>query len=414
MTETLLICGIGSGMDRSLARVKEMGTRIVVVTDRITTRVEGNADICLEADPDDFSGVLSAIRAERPGRISGVLTLGYDNPPVVARLAAELGCPGVPVEVADLCTLKDRRIAALERAGLPVPRFAVAATADAALAALDRIGLPAVVKPSDRTGSLGVAKLDDRGTAREPVERALALSPTGRVVVEEYLTGTEHTVAGFAVEGRLWVTGFADREYGEKERFFPHFFEGGDTLPSVLDEAQRAEVVRTVQQGVDALGLSTAAVNTDILRTPDGRVYLLEITCRLTGARIATEIMPLATGVDPLPNAVRLALGRPLAEEELRPTRDRAVVQRYLPADGGTVEWVGDLTELARTPGVHDVFWGLDLAPGTVLPPYRGGDEVLAGAITSGPDTAAAEALATRVLSRLPVRLTDRSAALAP
>ncbi len=157
------------------------------------------------------------------------MTLGYDNPPVVARLAAELGCPGVPVEVADLCTLKDRRIAALDRAGLPVPRFSVATTADAALAALDRIGLPAVVKPSDRTGSLGVAKLDDRGTAREPVERALALSPTGRVVVEEYLTGTEHTVAGFAVEGRLRVTGFADREYGEKERFFPHFFEGGDT-----------------------------------------------------------------------------------------------------------------------------------------------------------------------------------------
>ncbi len=168
------------------------------------------------------------------------MTLGYDNPPVVARLAAELGCPGVPVEVADLCTLKDRRIAALDRAGLPVPRFSVATTADAALAALDRIGLPAVVKPSDRTGSLGVAKLDDRGTARAPVERALALSPTGRVVVEEYLTGTEHTVAGFAVEGRLRVTGFADREYGEKERFFPHFFEGGDTLPSVLDEAQRA------------------------------------------------------------------------------------------------------------------------------------------------------------------------------
>ena len=44
-----------------------------------------------------------------------------------------------------------------------MPRFAVATTADAALAALDRIGLPAVVKPSDRTGSLGVAKLDGSG-----------------------------------------------------------------------------------------------------------------------------------------------------------------------------------------------------------------------------------------------------------
>ncbi len=40
MTDTLLICGIGSGMDRSLARLKEMGMRVLVVTDRITEGVE--------------------------------------------------------------------------------------------------------------------------------------------------------------------------------------------------------------------------------------------------------------------------------------------------------------------------------------------------------------------------------------
>ncbi|WP_234437081.1 ATP-grasp domain-containing protein [Streptomyces maremycinicus] len=324
----------------------------------------------------------------------------------MARLTAALGCPGVPVDVADMCTLKHRRIAALRDAGLEVPRFAVASDVSGALAGLESVGLPAVVKPSDRTGSVGVAKLDTWDTARPVLERALALSPTGHVVVEEYLSGTEHTVAGFAVDGALRVTGFADREYGEKERFFPHFFEGGDTLPTLLDADQQAEVVRTVQRGVEALELTTAVVNTDILRTAEGRVFLLEITCRLTGARIATEVMPLATGVDPLPNAVRLALGRPFAPEELRPTRDDAVVQRFLPADGGKVAWIGGLDDLAATPGVYDLFWGTDLGPGTVLPRYRGGNDVLAGVIARGDDVAAAELLADRVLSALPLRLT--------
>ncbi|MGA5556049.1 ATP-grasp domain-containing protein [Streptomyces lavendulocolor] len=404
MTERLLVCGLGSGMDRSLTELRSTRRELVVVTDTPTERAREAADVLLVCDPADGTAVLAELSAAGIDRLDGVFSLGADNPPAVSVVAHRFGCPGLPLETALDCTLKDRRLAILREAGLDLPRFAAAESVEEALRAVAEVGLPAVIKPSDQTGSLGVVKVDSPGAVRELAAEALRLSPVGRIVVEEFLEGTEHTLAAFMVDGELHRFGFADREYGRKEEFAPYFFEGGDTLPSRLTGEQIEEITDTVRRGALALRLDPAVINTDILRTRDGRVVLLEITCRITGARIATEVMRLATGVDPLPNVVRLALGRPLDLSELRPTRDGAAVQRFLPADGGVVEWVGDPRDVARRAGVHDVFWGIELAPGTVVPPYRGGADVLAGVIAYAGDTAEAEAIAERTLRALPLR----------
>lgn len=404
MTERLLVCGLGSGMDHSLAELRSPRRELVVVTDTPTDRARAAADILLVCDPTDSTAVLAQLSAAGIDRSDGVFSLGADNPPVISALAHRFGCPGLPLETALDCTLKDRRLAILRDAGLDLPRFASAESVEEALRAVAEVGLPAVIKPSDQTGSLGVMKVESPEAVRARAAEALRLSPVGRIVVEEFLEGTEHTLAAFMVDGKLHRFGFADREYGRKEEFAPYFFEGGDTLPSRLTAEQIEEVTDTVRRGARALRLDPAVINTDILRTRDGRVVLLEITCRLTGARIATEVMRLATGVDPLPNVVRLALGQPLELSELRPTRSGAAVQRFLPADGGVVEWVGNPRDVARRVGVHDVFWGIELAPGIVVPPYRGGADPLAGVIAYADEPAEAEAIAERMLRALPLR----------
>ncbi|MFJ3923391.1 ATP-grasp domain-containing protein [Streptomyces sp. NPDC090022] len=407
MIDRVLVCGLGTGMDHSLAGLRAMRLEVVVATDRPTARVRAAADTLLVCDPNDTVAVLSELAAAGIDRLDGVFSLGADNPPVVSAVARRFGCPGLPLETALDCTLKDRRLAILRRAGLELPRHAVAEDVAEAVRAVAATGLPAVIKPCDQTGSLGVMKVESAERVREIAAEALRLSPAGRIVVEEFLEGTEHTLAAFLAGGEFHLIGFADREYGRKEEFAPYFFEGGDTLPSRLAPEQIEEIADTVRRGAQALRLDPAVINTDILRTRDGRVVLLEITCRLTGARIATEVMRLATGVDPLPNVVRLALGRPLEPAELVPTRAGAAVQRFVPADGGVVEWVGNPQDVARRAGVHDVFWGTELAPGTVLPPYTGGSDVLAGVIAYAPDLAEAEAVARRVLAALPIRFKD-------
>ena len=407
MPDVLLVCGVGAGMDRSLAAIKDLDVDVFVVTDVATDRIRHAASTIVIADPTDPDAVVSALRTAGIRALDGVLSLGVDNPPVVARLCRLFGCPGLDEETANDCTQKDRRIRILSASGLFTPRHVTASNLREALAGLESLTLPVVVKPTDQSGSVGVAKIDSMATAPALVAEALQLARSGRVLLEQFLVGTEHTVAGLSVDDEVFFSGFSDRDYGRKELFSPYFFERGELVPTALDPITVDNVLRTVASGVRALRLAPAVFNTDVLITSSGDVVLIEVTGRMTGARIATDVIPLATGVDLLPNAVRLALGRPIDVSELKATRNDAVVQRYLPAQGGIVDWIGDLESVGKLPGVFDLFWGMDLRVGQELPTYRSGHDILAGVIASGSCLAEAEEAADHALACVPLRVTN-------
>jgi biotin carboxylase len=381
-----------------------MGFDVIVISEIETARIRDVASLTILCDPGSPEAVEAAVKQANLGRVNGVFSLGFDNPPVISRLCRNFGTPGLSEEVALDCTRKDRRLKIFQKHGLRIPRFAIAKNSSEALAGIEFTGLPAVIKPTDRSGSLGVAKVDSMRAAIPLVRRAFELSPVKRVVVEEFLVGTEHTVAGFCVRGKVHCTGFSDRDYRRKEDFPPFFFESGDTMPTALNAADVAHVMKTVDQGLQALRLDPAFFNADVLVLPDGDVVLIELAGRVTGARIATEVVPLATGVDPLANLVRLSLGRDLELSELKPTRHQAVVQRYLPSNGRIVDWVGDINSASKSAGIYDLFWVLEPKVGLQLPPYRSADDVLAGIISVADTVANAEHIAFNALESLPLR----------
>jgi carbamoyl-phosphate synthase large subunit len=77
----------------------------------------------------------------------------------------------------------------METAGLKMPRSAIATTVAEALGSLDEIGLPAIVRPAFTLGGRG------GGIARTPedyeriVERGLAASPIGQVLIDQSVLG---------------------------------------------------------------------------------------------------------------------------------------------------------------------------------------------------------------------------------
>ncbi len=403
MSRHLVVCGVGSGMERSLELVKDLGVEITAVTDQPNETVRRLADRTVHAYPRRIEPVWEGLRTAGVGSADGVLSLGYENPPVIAALAARFGVSGLDMETALNCTRKDRRLAVLRGSGVRVPAHHVAADAEDALAGIDRIGVPAVVKPADGTSSMGVTKVAERSGAARAVAHALQASVCGRVVVEEFLSGTEHTVEGVSSGGSIRFTGFSDRNYAAKERFPPYFYENGDTLPSVLAAGDQQRIRDTTAAAVKALGLGTAVFHADILFTDAGEVVVLEVAGRMAGSRFGTEIVPLSTGVNLLPNAVRMALDEPLVEREFTPVRSDAVVLRYLPGTGGRVTAIGDLAAVGRDERVYDLFWEADLRVGTRLPVYRSGKDMLAGVIVRAETIEAAQAVADRTLARLPL-----------
>lgn len=404
----LLVVGVGQRAARAVGRIVDSGVDVVAVTADPDDQLRATGARCLRADHLDEAAVLAALERADIRGAAGVLGLANDNEIVVSALARRFGRPGVAGEAARTCTFKDRRIAALQAAGVDVPRHRIADTADGVRDALRDLGSPVVVKPSDLSESLGVGKVTSPAAVDDAVRTVRAHSPDAPLVVEEYLQGTEHTLGGIVRDGRVEVVLRADRDYSAKERYAPHIFESGDTFPSALSPAQLDRCDEAVRTAVTALRVDSSAFTADLLVPADGRVVVLEIACRIPGAGIATELGPLATGLDLLALAVSVALNHEIEPGRLRPTVSHPVVQRYRPCNGELVLAVGPLPDVPAG-NLHEIYWSTLPVPGTRLPHYRSAHDLLAGAIAVGASVAEADRAANRALDALPLTLAPQS-----
>src|ERR1700736_4713501 len=96
---------------------------------------------------------------------------------------------GADADVIEKAEDRQRFREAMERIGIECPRGQVVGSVDEALAALERVGLPAIIRPSFTLGGEGGGVATTRTELIETVERGLALSPVGQVLVEESLLG---------------------------------------------------------------------------------------------------------------------------------------------------------------------------------------------------------------------------------
>ncbi len=120
--KTVLFVGAGRNQRRGIARVRELGARVVAV--------DANPDAPGLADADlgeavDFSDVDAVAAAGDRHAVDGVMTFAADRAvPVVAAVAERLGLPGIGSETAHLATNKIAMRRRFAERGVPQPRFA--------------------------------------------------------------------------------------------------------------------------------------------------------------------------------------------------------------------------------------------------------------------------------------------------
>ena len=145
-------------------------------------------------------------------RLDGVLTVSADRAvPVVAAVAEARGLPGIGVATAHLMTHKIAMRRALAEAGVPQPRFAAVRTLSETRRAADEVGFPAVLKPADSGGQRGVFRVESVDDIDRHLHEALASSPAGDAILEEYVEGTELNGIVLARDGEAIPLTLSDR-----------------------------------------------------------------------------------------------------------------------------------------------------------------------------------------------------------
>jgi len=222
-----------------------------------------------------------------------------------------------------------------------------------------------VLKPVDRSGSRGVFLLDEKSNLSELFACAQEFSYSGRVQVEEYLTGPQISTETILFEGRALTPGFADRNYDLLDRFRPQIMENGGWVPSLCSAEERARVEDVVVRASLALGIETGVTKGDVVLTAEGP-KVIEIAARLSGGDFCASLVPHGCGINYVRAAVRLALGEEPDFAELEPRFERAVANRYFFPEPGRLLSISGAAEVRAQDWLEKLeFW---YAPGDEVP----------------------------------------------
>lgn len=366
--KTVLFVGAGRHQRRAILRAKELGLRVAAVDRNAEALGLREADIARVVD---FSDVEAALKAVKRLRIDGVLTVSADRAvPVVAAIAEALGLPGIGVETAHLMTHKVAMRRELAEAGVPQPRFAALRTWAERSRAVGEVGFPAVLKPADSGGQRGIFRVESLDDVEAHLHEALAASPTGEAILEEYVEGTEMNGIVIARNGEAIPLTLSDRLRPPGVGFGVGWIH---VYPATVYGHQLEESERVATRTVRALGLDTGIAFPQLIATPDGRVVVVECAARVPGGQMA-DLVRHAVGVDLVEVQLRMALGEELPDELVLPHFHQPLAIRFLTAEPGPlptgrVTRIGSLEKVLAFPGVvqADTY----LVEGEIIRPVR-------------------------------------------
>lgn len=399
---TLWIVSGGTEAVPGIRRAKEMGLHVVVSDMNPKAPGMAVADDGVVASTYDVEATVAAAqeyhRTVRP--IDGVMCIASDVPLTVASVAAALGLPGIPVAVARLAADKLAMKRRLLSSGISIPWFSPVESVGHLRALASEKGFPFVIKPVDSRGARGVLRLTPDVDLEWAFRHALELSPGSRVMVEEYLSGPQISTESLLLNGIGYTPGFSDRNYEYLDRFAPYFIENGGQQPSILDDDDRDAVCELAEEAGRALGIITGIAKGDMVLTTEGP-KVIEIAARLSGGWFCTDQIPLATGVDLVGVAIRVALGERPSAQELEPRSSQGVAIRYFFPPPGRVVAIRGADQFEGVPWMHRL--GFFVGPGDTVEPVTNHTKRAGFVITTGRTRDQAVARALQVVDAIEI-----------
>ncbi|MEU2622618.1 ATP-grasp domain-containing protein [Streptomyces sp. NPDC007157] len=333
---------------------------------------------------------------------SGVATITEPGVEPVGLICDTLGLRGNGHRCARL--LRDKAEMREHLAGRPGAVAAAVAEDRAALEGFGaRHGHPFIVKPVDAAASFGVRLVETPDAVEDAWQAITALRgstehpfaayfPVGRFLMEEYLDGPEYSVESLSFDGRHILLAVTEKST------VAGFVEAGHALPARLPAADEQAVRDCVTAFLDAVELRHGPAHTEVKLTSRGP-RVIESHGRPGGDRIM-ELVEAAYGVDIEAYTVGWAAGA-LPAIEAPPKARAAAATCFLTAQPGRVTGIEGVEEARAHEGVVGLDVTVDVG-GTVRPLQASWDRV-GQVLVTGPDTAAALALAQQLAGKITV-----------
>jgi len=242
------------------------------------------------SDPMKTSELVAGARAIAKtwgGRVDRLIGILEQLQVPLAEARETLGIPGMSAEVARNFRDKSRMKTVLRQHDLPCAAHTLAGDAKTALAFFDEVGTPVVVKPPAGAGAKNTFRVDERADL-EKYLKTQPPHPSEPILLEEFITGKEHSFDSASVRGRHVFHSISEYYPSPLEVMENPWLQWCVLLPREIDTPEFQDVRVAGVRALDALGMDSGLTHMEWFRRPDGRLAISEVAARPPGAQFTT------------------------------------------------------------------------------------------------------------------------------
>lgn len=276
---------------------KSLGFHVVVVGLGSDYPCCAIADTYYDVDICDKEKILEIAKKHNISAIaSNVVSIAGEK---VAWVAERLNLPTIGSDVAMRFLNKAIMREMAQKGGVHVPPFKWVKTVEEAFAFADEHEFPLIIKPVNGNSSKGVYRVDDVQELKERFMESYSCS-VGKegVIIEGFIEGEEYIVDAYTYNGACFNTDIAYKQhFSIPDRFISRsvVIQDADHCVSHIEH----KLLLENKKAVEALGLPFGPTHGEyIYNKAEDSVYLVEVAARGGGVRLASDLIPLATGID--------------------------------------------------------------------------------------------------------------------
>jgi biotin carboxylase len=200
-----------------------------------------------------------------------------------------LSVEGMSAEAAHNFRDKSRMKNVLRAAGVPCARHGLAHDEAEGRGFAEEFGFPLVLKPPAGAGAQATFRVDTAAAFGEAL-RISAPSPNQPVLIEEFITGEEHSLETISVGGRAVWHSLTHYYPTPLEVLRNPWIQWCLLLPREIDGPQYDDIREAAGRALGALGMDTGLTHMEWFRRRDGSVAISEVGARPPGAQITTLV----------------------------------------------------------------------------------------------------------------------------
>ena len=319
----------------------------------------------------------AVLAVDQKMKIDGIMSFACDPGVITAAYVAEK--MGLPFQGSyeSVSILQDKGLFRkfLQDNGFNSPRSKRYVDAKMPFQELDMFHWPVIVKPVDSAGSKGVTRVDTVDKLEQAISTAIEQSHNGAFIIEEFITfdGYHSSSDLFTIDGKLVFSTYSDQLFDPEAA--NQYTPAQIIWPSTMARKHQQELTRETQRLMNLLHMKTGMYNVESCVGIDGKPYLMEVSPRGGGCRIA-EIQQMAMNANLIENEIRSAVGMPLVEIASTPC-DGHWSEMVIHA---RPEQTGIFSRLVIEPEIEEKYVklvALSATPGDVVKPFTGANMAL-------------------------------------